>query len=356
MPSEVAVVTDSTAYLPEVPGVTVVPVQVVLGEMACDEGDFSGNIAIATTSRPAPSRFAACYEALAAGGASAVVSIHLSAALSGTAESARTAARDAPVPVEVVDSRSIGMGLGYPVLAAARAAAAGGDAEAVATAARDCAVRTRTFFYVDSLDHIRRGGRIGAAASLLGSALLIKPLLHLVDGRISLLEKVRTPSRALGRLEDIAVHAAQAMGAAESAGAPGAFDPPGTGSISGTGTPGISSSGTSGPDPSRTCGTFGTPGIYGTSGPSTSGTSAIPGTPSTSSTSGGAGVLGAAAGGELVEIAVQHLAAPDRAEALADRLAKRLPGLPRPRVVEVGAVIGVHVGPGMLGVTITPAH
>ncbi|MEV4221024.1 DegV family protein [Nonomuraea sp. NPDC049725] len=304
MPSEVAVVTDSTAYLPEVPGVTVVPVQVVLGEMACDEGDFSGNIATATTSRPAPSRFAACYEALAAGGASAVVSIHLSAALSGTAESARTAARDAPVPVEVVDSRSIGMGLGYPVLAAARAAAAGGDAEAAATAARDCAARTRTFFYVDTLDHIRRGGRIGAAASLLGSALLIKPLLHLVDGRISLLEKVRTPSRALARLEDIAVHAAQAMGAAESAGAPGAFDPPGMGSISGTGTP---------------------------------------------NTSGGTG-------GELVEIAVQHLAAPDRAEALADRLAKRLPGLPRPHVVEVGAVIGVHVGPGMLGVTITPAH
>ncbi|WP_049573554.1 DegV family protein [Nonomuraea sp. SBT364] len=269
MPSDVAVVTDSTAYLPEVPGVTVVPVQVISGEVACDEGDFSGNIATATTSRPAPSRFAACYAALAEGGASAVVSVHLSAALSGTVESARSAARDAPVPVEVVDSRSIGLGLGFPVLAAALAATSGGSAETVAAAARECAARTRTFFYVDTLDHIRRGGRIGTAASLVGSALLIKPLLHLVDGQISLLEKVRTSSRAIARLEDVASEAA---------------------------------------------------------------------------------------GDEPVEIAVQHLAAPDRAQALADRLAKRLPGAVRTRVVEVGAVIGVHVGSGMLGVTLTPAR
>lgn len=230
--------------------------------------DFDGDFASATTSRPAPARFAACYEALAASGTPGVVSIHLSGELSGTAESARAAAGDAPVPVEVVDSRSIAMGLGYPVLAAARAAAAGESLESVAAAARECAARARTFFYVDTLEHLRRGGRVGTAASLLGSALLIKPLLHLVDGQIALLDKVRTSARALTRLEDLAVRAA---------------------------------------------------------------------------------------GEAPVEIAVQHLAAPGRAEALVERLAKRVPVLTRSRVVEAGAVIGIHVGPGTVGVTVSPA-
>ncbi|MEV4834855.1 DegV family protein [Nonomuraea sp. NPDC049486] len=267
MPPAVAVVTDSTAYLPEVPGVAVVPVQVISGDQSWDEPEFAGNFATATTSRPAPERFASCYAALAARGAASAVSIHLSGDLSGTVEAARTAAREAPLPVTVVDSRSIGMGVGFPVLAAARAAEAGESLDSVAAAATRCAARTRTFFYVDTLDHMRRGGRIGAAASLLGSALMIKPLLHLTDGRIALLEKVRTSARALTRLEDLAVEEA---------------------------------------------------------------------------------------GDEPVEIAVQHLAAPDRAESLAANLAKRVRGPVGIRVVEVGAVIGVHVGPGMLGITISP--
>ncbi|MFI7451274.1 DegV family protein [Nonomuraea sp. NPDC049714] len=268
MPPAVAVVTDSTAYLADLPGVTAVPVQVICQDKSCDEWDFSGDFALATTSRPSPARFARCYDELAAAGATGVVSIHLSGELSGTVHSALTAAVDAPVPVEVIDSRSIAMGLGFPVLAAARAAAAGDPLESVAEAARRCVAQTRSFFYVDTLEHIRRGGRIGATASLVGSALMIKPLLHLVDGRISLLEKVRTSSRALARLEDLAVQAA---------------------------------------------------------------------------------------GEGAVEIAVQHLAAPDRAASLAERLAKRVPGLVRSRVVEVGAVVGVHVGPGMLGLTVTSA-
>ncbi|MGI5270006.1 DegV family protein [Nonomuraea sp. CA-218870] len=343
MSPAVAVVTDSTAYLPEVPGVSVVPVQVISGDRSWDEPDLTraltgatrtrrdtspggsgsaratraglpsgaqpaprdlaeaggdaargdragtggdatpgdparagggcaslawGDLATATTSRPAPERFASCYAALTAQGAAAVVSVHLSGELSGTVEAARAAAREAPLPVTVVDSRSIGMGLGFPVLAAARAAAEGGDPEAVARAAAQCAARTRTLFYVDTLDQLRRGGRIGAAASLVGTALMIKPLLRLTDGRIALLEKVRTASRALARLEDLVVQDA---------------------------------------------------------------------------------------GGEQVEIAVQHLAAPERAETLARDLAKRVRGVTEVRVMEVGAVIGVHVGPGMLGITIAPA-
>ncbi|MER6507177.1 DegV family protein [Nonomuraea sp. NPDC001636] len=267
MPPSVAVVTDSTAYLPAVPGVTVVPVQVVARGIPRDEHTFTGDLATATTSRPSPARFAACYDELAAAGATGVVSIHLSGELSGTVESALAAAKDAPVPVEVIDSRSIAMGLGYPVLAAARSAAAGASLGDVADAARRTAAVTRTFFYVDTLEYLRRSGRIGAATSLFGSALMIKPLLHIVDGRISLLEKVRTSGRAIARLEDLAVEAAVELG--------------------------------------------------------------------------GAGV------------AVQHMGARGRAEALGGRLSKRVAGVREVRVVEVGAVIGAHVGPGMLGVTVT---
>jgi DegV family protein with EDD domain len=265
MPPSVAVVTDSTAYLPSGCGVAVVPVQVIAGGVSCDEDAFTGDLAAATTSRPSPSRFAACYASLAAAGASGVVSIHLSGELSGTVESAVAAAKEAPVPVTVIDSGSIAMGLGYPALAAAQMAAGGGDLDAVATAARRCAAATRTYFYVDTLEYVRRGGRIGAVASLFGSALMIKPLLHIADGRIALLEKVRTSARAIARLEDLAVRAA---------------------------------------------------------------------------------------GEGAVEVAVQHLGAPARAETLAERLPKRLPGLVELRVVEVGAVIGAHVGPGMLGLTV----
>ncbi|MEV4474477.1 DegV family protein [Nonomuraea salmonea] len=234
---------------------------------AFDEGSFTGDFTSATTSRPSPASFASCYSDLAAGGASAIVSIHLSGEMSGTIESARAAAREAAVPVAVIDSRSIAMGLGYPVLAAARAATDGAPMEEVVSAANRCICATRSFFYVDNLEYLRRSGRIGTAASLVGSALMIKPLLHITEGRISLLEKVRTASRAIARLEDLAVEAA------------------GTGPV---------------------------------------------------------------------DVAVQHLGARERAEGLAERLSKRVPGLGELRVVEVGAVIGVHVGPGMLGVTVTP--
>lgn len=273
MPPSVAIVTDSTSYLPEGlrAGVTVVPLQVIIGGRAYDEvGSLAlpfGEWVPITTSRPSPARFLSAYQAAADRGASGVLSIHLSSDLSGTAEAAGIAAKEAPLPVEVVDSRSIAMGLGFPVLAAASAAASGESLDAVAAVARACASSTRTYFYVDTLEYLRRGGRIGAAASLVGSALLIKPLLHISEGTISPLEKVRTAARAIARLEDLAVQAA---------------------------------------------------------------------------------------GDARVEVAVQHLSAPGRAEALAERLRGRLPGLERLTVVEVGAVIGAHVGPGMLGLTISP--
>ncbi|GIH92111.1 DegV family protein [Planobispora siamensis] len=280
MSSSVAVVTDSTAYLPQEEvlrlGITVVPLQVIVGGRPLDDVAQIGGAEMAealkewtpvTTSRPAPQRFADAYSEAAARGAQGVVSIHLSGEMSGTVEAARNGAADAPIPVEVIDSRSIAMGLGFPVLAAAEAAAKGASLAEAAAVARRRMEGTRDFFYVDTLEYLRRGGRIGAAATLLGSALMIKPLLHITEGTISPLEKVRTATRAISRLEDLAVQAA---------------------------------------------------------------------------------------GDRPVDIAVQHISARSRADSLAERLSQRLPASSRIIVVEAGAVIGAHVGPGMLGVTVSP--
>jgi DegV family protein with EDD domain len=284
MSERVAVVTDSTAYLPAelaaAAQVTVVPLQVVVGGRALAEGVevTSAEIADAlrggqtvTTSRPSPADLVAVYRRLAGEGATGIVSVHLSADLSGTVDAARVAARQvAPecIGVEVVDSRTLGMGLGYAALAAAVPAAAGEPAGAVAQVALRQALATGVWLYVDTLEYLRRGGRIGAAAAWLGSALAVKPLLYLADGRIEPLERVRTASRALARLEEIAV---------------------------------------------------------------------------------------AEAGDAPVDIAVQHLATRERAEDLAERLRQRLTGVRRIVVDEVGAVVGAHVGPGMLGVVVAPA-
>ncbi|GLY90056.1 DegV family protein [Actinoallomurus iriomotensis] len=218
MRAAVAIVTDSTAYLPEdvvsAHDVTVVPLQVAVGGDVREEGRGRTTAGgprdwrALTTSRPSPERFGRAYEAAAGAGARAVASVHLSGEMSGTVDSARLAADDAPIPVRVVDSRSIGMGLGFGVMAAAEAAASGAGLDEVAEAAMRRVRATRSLFYVDTLEHLRRGGRIGAAASLLGSALMIKPLLRITGGRIAPLEKVRTTSRALARLEELAVELA----------------------------------------------------------------------------------------------------------------------------------------------------
>jgi DegV family protein with EDD domain len=217
MASAVAVVTDSTSYLPpglaERHGLTVVPLQIAIGGDVRDEGEVTtGQAAQAlkewrpvTTSRPSPERFAHAFKLAAGAGASAVVSVHLSAAMSGTFEAARLAAEDAPVPVHVVDSGTIGLGLGFAALSAAAAAREGATVRDVIAAAERRAGLSRSLFYVDTLEHLRRGGRIGPAATLLGSALMIKPLLGISGGRITPIEKVRTSSRALARLADLAV-------------------------------------------------------------------------------------------------------------------------------------------------------
>jgi len=218
----VAIVTDSTAYLPdgvaEKRQITVVPLTVTVSGREGYEGiDVSpADVATAlrerrapvTTSRPAPAEFEAVYRRLLDDGATGVVSVHLSARLSGTFESASLAAAGFDGRVAVVDAGSSGMAVGFPAVAAASAAVEGADLSSVRQAAHETAARIQTLFYVDTLEFLRRGGRIGAASALVATALSVKPILHVVDGEVVPRERVRTASRALARLVDIVVESA----------------------------------------------------------------------------------------------------------------------------------------------------
>jgi DegV family protein with EDD domain len=280
----VVVVTDSTASLPpeiaDKRGVVVVPLQVVIGADVYDEGSDGATpelVAAAlkdfrpvSTSRPTPAALLEVYEECARKGATEIVSVHLSSEMSGTFESAQLAARDAPLPVVPVDSRQVGVATGYAALSAQDVVDAGGTAAEAAAAARERAGLCHSLFYVDTLEYLRRGGRIGAAAALLGGALAVKPLLEIADGRVASLERVRTSARALARLEELAVQAA---------------------------------------------------------------------------------------GSAPVEVTVAHLASPDRARQLREKLETRLADNLGGREVgcaELGAVLGAHVGPGMLAVCVAP--
>jgi DegV family protein with EDD domain len=142
---------------------------------------------------------------LATAGAAGIVAVHLSGRLSGTVDSARLAAATAAIPVRVVDSGSIGAGLGFAVAAAVTAARAGAPLADVAAAAASRSARVHSLFCVAGIEQLREGGRAGDAAALAGGALGAKPLLHIADGRIVTVEKVRTLARATSRLEQFAV-------------------------------------------------------------------------------------------------------------------------------------------------------
>lgn len=268
----VAVVTDSTAYLPEplaaAGALTVVPLSVVIDGRAGLEGievtpeqvarALAARRISVTTSRPSPGQFVEAYARLLDAGAPGIVSVHLSGRLSGTYDSAVLAAARYPGLVEVVDSGSTGMGLGFAALSATGRY----DLAAARDAAVAAAARTRVLFYVDTVEHLRRGGRMNAASALFGTALSVKPILHVVGGEIVVRDRVRTASRALAKLADLAVAAAEAP---------------------------------------------------------------------------------------MVDIAVHHLAAPDRAAALLEELKRRLADrLGDCYLSEVGAAVGAHVGPGLV--------
>ena len=167
--------------------------------------------------------------------------------------------------MRVVDSRSTAMGLGFAVLAAARSARDGGSAAQVQGAAVEMVDGTRTMFYVDTLEYLRRGGRIGNASAFFATTLSVKPLLQMVEGQIVPLEKVRTSSRAVARLVELTVRAA---------------------------------------------------------------------------------------GNAPVALAVHHLAAAERAEAVAEQLREQIPDVRECTSPSSGAVIGAHLGPGVIGIVV----
>jgi DegV family protein with EDD domain len=281
----IAVVTDSTACLPadlvQEHDLRVVRLHLLVDGASYVEGvDMdAAEVAAAlrehrwvSTSKPSAGDFLDAYESLAAAGAEQILSIHISSEMSGTLSSAELAAAEAPVPVTVVDSRALGMALGYAACSAAQILAAGGSVTSAAAGARRRVEESDTTFYVDTLEYLRRGGRIGRASALVGSALAIKPLLVLQDGAVGPLEKVRTASKALARLEERTVAQVE-----EHADNP-----------------------------------------YG------------------------------------VDVAVQHLDAGERAEALRERLQERLGDAVDVRLVGLGAVVAAHVGPGTIGTVVSP--
>ena len=212
----VAVVTDTTHYLPRslVGGLGVHEVSLHVGwdgdlrpeAGVADLGAFYDELRTAATvpatSQPSVGDVLEVYEPLLAEGHD-IVSIHLSAGLSGTMASAQQAraASVAPERIEVLDSETGCGGLGLAVLAAARAASDGASREEVAEAARRAREGLRMWFCVDTLEYLRRGGRVGAAQSWIGGALKIKPILAL-EREITPIERVRTASRAFERMTE----------------------------------------------------------------------------------------------------------------------------------------------------------
>ena len=214
----VRIVTDSACDLPDELldeyGITVVPLSIRFGsEELIDReqlsvGEFWQRCAasgvLPETAAPAPGQFETAYRRLASEGASAVVVVSLSGALSATIQSAELAARGVAdeIDVRIVDSRSVTLGLGTMVLAAARAASTGATADAIVELVGDMSARTKVFGALDTLDNLKKGGRIGGAKALLATALSIKPIIEVVDGVVEQGGKQRTRSKALGFLVD----------------------------------------------------------------------------------------------------------------------------------------------------------
>ncbi|HEX7540601.1 MAG TPA: DegV family protein [Anaerolineales bacterium] len=217
--SKVAVITDSTAYIPDAllkaHQITVVPQVLIWGEDTFRDGvdimpdDFYKRLETAkvmpTTSQVSIGDMKTAFEKLLESGY-AVLGIFISSKLSGTMQSATQAREMLPKAadkISIVDSNSTAMAMGFHVLLAARAAQDGATLDECQKQAEKAREHTGVYFVVDTLEFLRRGGRIGGAQALLGSALNIKPILELRDGRIESIDKVRTKSKAIDRMIDL---------------------------------------------------------------------------------------------------------------------------------------------------------
>jgi DegV family protein with EDD domain len=213
MPNKVAILTDSTAYLPEEClqqyHISVTPLSVVWGEQDYLDGvdilpdDFYKRLAsskvMPTTSQVTPAAMHKKFQSLLEQGYD-VLGIFLSSKISGTIQSARQALDMLPGSagkIAIVDSLSTTMALGWPVLVAARAAQAGESLAECQKIAEQARQNSGVLFIVETLEFLRRGGRIGGAQAFLGTALNIKPVLEMREGQIAALEKIRTKQKAM---------------------------------------------------------------------------------------------------------------------------------------------------------------
>jgi DegV family protein with EDD domain len=214
----VRVVTDSACDLPvaraEELGIEIVPLTIRFGSeefvdrVELTNEQFWQKVAtsdvLPETAAPSAGAFEETFRRLADEGADGIVCISLSSRLSATMQSAQLAAKalKGTVPVEVVDSLSVSMGLGLQCINAVKLANEGADADRIARAAEDLALRTRLYGTLDTLEHLKRGGRIGAAQALLGGMLSVKPVIEVRDGAVAEAGKVRTRSKSLALLAD----------------------------------------------------------------------------------------------------------------------------------------------------------
>ena len=215
--SKVAIVTDSTASLPPemIRGLNIqsVPLQVIWGEETYRDGlditneQFYARLGEAkvmpTTSQPSPAAFRTVYENLLDAGYD-ILSVHISSKLSGTMDSAIQARQTFPnAKIELVDSLSTSLGMGFAVLEAGRAAEQGASLADCKAIVEKAIANSKLFFVLNTLEFLHRGGRIGGAQAFLGTALNLKPILELRNGRIEALERVRTFNKAQDRLLEL---------------------------------------------------------------------------------------------------------------------------------------------------------
>src|SRR5579859_854107 len=218
----VRIVTDSTSDIPiaqaETLSISIVPLTVFFGEEAyldnveLDNAGFYRKLqessSLPRTSQPSPAAFQETFIRLIKEGADGILSIHLSSKLSGTYQSACTARDTLPehikkIPIEIVDTLSVSMGMGHAIIRAAEEAREGLNLEEIKAHVLDLSARTRILAVLDTLEYVKRGGRIGAARAFLGNMLSVKPIIALKEGEVTPVEQPRTRSKAYARLAQI---------------------------------------------------------------------------------------------------------------------------------------------------------
>lgn len=218
----VRIVTDSTADLPtEVArelGITVVPLTVFFGDDAYLDGVELDNAGfyqkleaskdLPRTSQPSPAAFQETFQKLIDEGAEAILSVHLSSKLSGTYQSACTGRDSLPesarkVPIEIIDSLSVSVGMSYAIMNAARMAREGKSLEELKAYSEDTLARSDILAVLDTLEYVRRGGRIGGASAMLGNMLSFKPIIAVKNGEVVPVERPRTRGKAYARVAQL---------------------------------------------------------------------------------------------------------------------------------------------------------